>query len=89
MENLLSPADIAARYNVTRPTARKRMRQMVHKLIDGHLYVEESALMAWENGKTEYPDNPANRPRKSRKRQNWPEVPRDENGRPRIPRRRA
>lgn len=85
MENPLSPADIAARYQCSLPTARKRMRQMKHFTIDGHLFVTESDVRAFEGDRTTYPGEKP----KARRQSRWEQPPRDETGRIRIPRRRA
>ena len=57
MENLLNVADIAARYKCSLPTARARMRQMEH--MEKPLMVTESAVRAWEAGKTLSPGETA------------------------------
>ena len=64
MENLLNVADIAARYKCSLPTARARMRQMEH--MEKPLMVTESAVRAWEAGKTLSPGKRA----KPKKRKN-------------------
>lgn len=56
MENLLTPADIAARYKCSLPTARARMRQMEH--MEKPLMVTESAVRLWEAGKMVSPGEP-------------------------------
>lgn len=48
MDNLLFVTDIMARYQVSAPTARKIMRQMIH-MEKPKLAVTERALVAYEN----------------------------------------
>ena len=56
MDRLLTAEDIAERYSCGVQTARKYMRQMRH--IESPLRVEESAVAAWEAGKTVDPARP-------------------------------
>ena len=53
MDHLLFVQDIMARYRCSAPTARKRMRQMIH--MEQPLAVTEWAVRAWEDGKTVEP----------------------------------
>ena len=75
MENLLTPADIAARYKCSLPTARARMRQMEH--MEKPLMVTESAVRAWEFEKTLAPGEKAKKPaaRKREKKERFTWVP--------------
>ena len=50
MEKLLTPGDIAERYQCSMPTARKYMRQMEH--MESPLTVTELAVRAWEAKRT-------------------------------------
>ena len=79
MDKLLFVQDIMARYRCSAPTARKRMRQMIH--MEKPLAVTEWAVATWENGKTKEPKGKkktAPRPQKIVKMDDW-----------HIPRRRA
>ena len=53
MENLLTPADIAARYKCSLPTARARMRQMEH--MEKPYMVRQSVVEAWDRSRTVRP----------------------------------
>ena len=55
MERLLSVKDIAARYQVTPPTARRIMRDMVH--MEAPLMVTERAVADWERRRTLPPES--------------------------------
>ena len=55
MERLYSVKDICERYQVTRPTARKLMRDMDH--MEQPLMVSERAVIAWEKRKTFPPES--------------------------------
>lgn len=53
MDHLLFVGDIMARYRCSRPTAIKRMRQMIH--MERPLAVTEWAVKAWEDERTVNP----------------------------------
>lgn len=53
MDRLLFTADIIARYRCSRPTAIKRIRQMIH--MERPLAVTEWAVRAWEDERTVNP----------------------------------
>lgn len=63
MEKLLFVKDIMERYGCTRPTAYKRMHEMVH--MKSPLAVHEWAVIAWENGKMVDPNEKPQRGRKT------------------------
>ena len=87
MERLLNPADIAARYQCSLPTARARMRQMLH--MEKPLMVTEAAVLAWEREKTVCPGEATAPKKKPQRRTGWEAPPMDANGKYHIPRRRA
>ena len=56
MERLYSVADIMERYHLkSRQTAAKRMKQMDTQLNTRPYLVPESAVLAWERGRTVHP----------------------------------
>lgn len=84
MDKLLFVPDIQARYQVSAPTARKIMRQMIH-LETPKLAVRETAVRAYELEREQMPDE--NKRKKPVTR--WKNPMKDENGMYHIPRRRA
>lgn len=63
MEKLYFPDEVAARYRVTERTAKSYMRKMRH--MTKPLAVTESALFAYEQGRTVDPAAPVTRKQKS------------------------
>ena len=64
MDNLLFVPDIMARYQVSAPTARKIMRQMIH-MENPKLAVSESTVLAYERDRMETPGKARKAPRKT------------------------
>ena len=86
MDKLLFVPDIMARYHCSAPTARKRMRQMLH--MEKPLAVWESTLAAWEREKMKLPVEKGKAKKRAAAVQ-WDRIPRNEKGEFHIPRRRA
>lgn len=55
MDRLLFVSDIRDRYHCSAPTAKKRIRQMRHMVIDGHLAVYEWAVLEYERERMQIP----------------------------------
>jgi len=87
MDKLLFVPDIQARYQVSAPTARKIMRQMIH-LESPKLAVRETAVRAYELEREQMPDEQKRRKTKAVPAL-WVKPKKDENGMYHIPRRRA
>lgn len=84
MDKLLFVPDIQARYQVSAPTARKIMRQMIH-FETPKLAVRETAVRAYELEREQMPDEQKRKKTVAR----WKNPMKDENGMYHIPRRRA
>ena len=55
MPDLMTTADVMARYGIQRQAASAIMRQMPVIRVGGRMYVKLRDLMAWEESRTEYP----------------------------------